>query len=49
MWNKRGHNSELVTEFIHFVQDSLEEQASDQRRYKLPDNEYIPPEDTAFL
>ena len=49
VWNKRGHNSELVTEFIHFVQDSLEEQASDQRRYKLPDNEYIPPEDTAFL
>ena len=47
-WNKRGRNSELVTEFIHFVQDCLEG-GGEQYPLNLPEYEYIPPEDTPLL
>ena len=49
VWNKHVHNAERVSEFIHYVEDSLEEQNNEQHRFKLPEFEYIPPEGTAFL
>lgn len=49
VWTKSQHNSELVQEFINFVQDSLEEEKSNQQKYRMPDYEYLPPADTRFL
>ena len=49
VWNKHQHNSEPVAEFIHYVQDCLDEEKSRQQKYRLPEYEYIPPEDTKLL
>ncbi|MBO5556491.1 MAG: LysR family transcriptional regulator [Oscillospiraceae bacterium] len=49
VWNKNQHRSDLVQEFIHFVQDSLEEEKTNQVRYRMPEYEYFPPEGTRLL
>jgi len=49
VWNKRQHNSELVTEFINYVRDCLDEETRAPQKVHLPEHEYIPPEDTRLL
>lgn len=49
VWNKNQEAAEPVREFINFVRDSMEEEAYNAERYVMPENEYIPPEDTLFL
>ncbi len=48
VWNKNQRNTALVDEFLHFIQDSLEEETCRQK-YNLPENEYFPPKETKFL
>lgn len=49
VWNKHQHNSELVTEFINYVRDCLDEETRAPQKLRLPEHEYIPPEDTRLL
>lgn len=49
VWGKHQHNSGLIREFINFVQDCLEEEKENRQKYRLPEHEYLPPEDTKFL
>ncbi len=49
VWNKKQRNSEAVEEFINFVRDSIEQEKYDREKYVMPDNEYLPPEDTLYL
>ena len=49
VWNKNQHKSELTGEFINYVQDCLDEEKNQRQKYRMPEHEYIPPEDTKLL
>ncbi|MBO5544608.1 MAG: hypothetical protein J5949_08245, partial [Oscillospiraceae bacterium] len=49
IWKKNENRKELQKEFIYYVQDCLEEERKGTQPYLLPEREYIPPKDTAFL
>ncbi len=49
VWNRKAHNTELVQEFINFVQDCLEDERRGTQSYRMPEREFLPPVDTKFL
>ncbi len=49
VWNKNAHLSDLEQEFINFVRDCLEDERQGTQTYRVPEREYLPPEDTLFL
>ncbi len=49
VWSKSVHLSDLEKEFIHYVEDCLEEERRGTQPYRLPEREYLPPEGTKFL
>ena len=49
IWKKNERQKELQKEFIYYVQDCLEDERKGTQTYLLPEREYIPPEDTAYL
>jgi DNA-binding transcriptional LysR family regulator len=49
VWNKNAHLSDLEEEFINYVRDCLEDERQGTQPYRLPEREYLPPEDTQFL
>ncbi len=49
VWNRKQQSRELVSEFINFVRDCLEEEQKGLAPYRMPEREYLPPDDTAFL
>ena len=49
VWNRNEHLTELVREFIIFVQDCMEEERRGTQPYHMPAREYVPPEDTGYL
>jgi DNA-binding transcriptional LysR family regulator len=49
VWNKNEHQTALVQEFINYVMDCREEERLGRQPYRMPENEYFPPEDTKYL
>ena len=49
IWKKNERQKELQKEFIYYVQDCLEDERKGTQTYLLPEREYFPPEDTAYL
>ncbi len=49
VWPRSTRKSELAEEFINFVQDCLEAERRGTQGYRMPEKEYLPPEDTRFL
>ena len=49
VWPRSSRQTELVREFINFVQDCMEEERRGTQPYIMPEREYIPPEGTKFL
>lgn len=47
--NRGQHNTELVQEFINFVEDCQEEERLGKQTYLMPEKEYFPPEGTKSL
>ena len=46
---RSARQTELVREFINFVQDCLEAERRGTQSYRMPEKEFLPPEDTRFL
>ena len=49
VWPRSAHLSELAKEFINFVQDCLEAERRGTQPYRMPEKEFLPPEDTQYL
>ena len=49
VWPKRQIPRELVSEFVNYVQDCLEEERKGLAPYRIPEREYFPPEGTQYL
>ena len=49
VWNRSVRCSELAQEFINFVRDCMEEERRGTQPYRMPEREYLPPEDTKYL
>ena len=49
VWNRNQLRKELAVEFVNFVRDCLEEEQKGVAPYLMPEKEYLPPEDTAYL
>ena len=49
VWNKNAHLAALNHEFINYVMDCREEERLGRQQYRIPENEYFPPEDTKYL
>ena len=49
VWPRSARKSELVEEFINFVQDCMEAERRGTQSYRMPEKEYLPPEDTQYL
>ena len=49
VWNRSVRRSELAEEFINFVRDCMEEERRGTQPYRMPEREYLPPEDTKYL
>ena len=49
VWNKNAHLTALNQEFINYVMDCREEERLGRQQYRIPENEYFPPEDTKYL
>ena len=49
VWPRSGRRSELAEEFINFVQDCLEAERRGTQTYRMPEVEFLPPEDTKYL
>ena len=49
VWPRSSRRSELAEEFINFVQDCLEAERRGTQSYRMPEKEFLPPEDTKFL
>lgn len=47
--NRGQHNTELVQEFLNFVEDCQEEERLGKQTYLMPEKEYFPPEGTKSL
>ena len=49
VWKRNDRHTELRQEFINYVQDCLEEERRGTQPYRMPEREYVPPEDTKYL
>ena len=49
VWTRSARQTELVREFINFVLDCLEAERRGTQSYRMPEKEFLPPEDTRFL
>ena len=49
IWKRNERLTEIEQEFINFVQDCLEEERRGTQSYRMPESEYLPPEDTKYL
>ena len=49
VWPRSVRRSELAEEFINFVQDCLEAERRGTQTYRMPEVEFLPPEDTKYL
>ena len=49
VWNRNQQQKELVSEFLNFVRDCLEEEQRGFAPYRMPEKEYFPPEGTKGL
>lgn len=49
VWNRNQKRKELACEFVNYVEDCREEEQKGLAPYRMPEKEYFPPEDTAFL
>jgi DNA-binding transcriptional LysR family regulator len=49
VWRRNERMSELQQEFVNFVQDCMEEERRGTQPYRLPPEEFLPPEDTPYL
>ena len=49
VWPRSSRRSELADEFINFVQDCLEAERRGTQSYRMPEKEFLPPEDTKSL
>ena len=49
VWSRSVRKSDLVEEFINFVQDCMEAERRGTQTYRMPEKEYLPPEDTKYL
>ena len=49
VWNKNSHTTALIQEFINYVADCQEEERLGKQTYRMPENEYFPPEETEYL
>ena len=49
VWNRNTHQTELVQEFINYVQDCMEEERRGTQPYRMPEKEFVLSEDTKYL
>ncbi|MCR5138036.1 MAG: LysR family transcriptional regulator [Oscillospiraceae bacterium] len=49
VWNRNQNLSDISREFVNYVQDCLEEEKSGTQSYWMPEEEYLPPENTPYL
>ena len=49
VWMRSARRSDLAEEFINFVQDCLEAERRGTQSYRMPEVEFLPPEDTKIL
>lgn len=49
IWKRNERLTVIEQEFINFVQDCLEEERRGTQSYRMPESEYLPPEDTKYL
>lgn len=49
VWRRNERLTELQQEFINFVQDCMEDERRGTQSYRMPEKEYLPPEDTKYL
>ncbi len=49
VWTRSTRRTELAEEFINFVQDCLEAERRGTQTYRMPEVEFLPPEDTKYL
>lgn len=49
VWKRNERRPELVEEFINFVRDCMEEESRGTQPYRMPEQEFLPPEDTRYL
>ena len=49
VWTRSTRRTELAEEFINFVQDCLEAERRGTQPYRMPEVEFLPPEDTRYL
>ncbi len=49
VWPRSAHLSELSEEFINFVRDCMEAERLGTQPYRMPEMEFLPPEDTRYL
>ena len=49
VWNRSQRPTELAGEFLNYVRDCMEEERRGTQPYRLPEEEFVPPEDTKYL
>ncbi len=49
VWSRSTRKSELAEEFLNFVQDCLEAERLGTQTYRMPEKEFLPPEETKYL
>jgi DNA-binding transcriptional LysR family regulator len=49
VWSRSARKTELAQEFINYVQDCMEDERRGTQPYRMPEREYVPPEDTKYL
>ena len=49
VWSRSTRQSELMEEFINFVQDCMEDERRGTQTYRMPEKEFLPAEDTKIL
>ena len=49
VWPRSARLSELAEEFINFVRDCMEAESRGTQPYRMPEMEFLPPEDTRYL
>lgn len=49
VWSRKTKQTELVREFINFVQDCMEDERHGTQCYRMPEKEYVPAEEIKYL
>lgn len=49
VWKRNEHLTEIQQEFVNYVRDCLEEEQKGTQPYRIPEGEYLPPEETEYL